>query len=146
MKHILILFILLLPVTLRAQPYEHAAGIRAGYTSSINYKYFFIYRLNAIEADVGYNNHGLHISGLFEHHWELFGSDLWFAYLGGGMFVGMWDEQFSMGIAGVAGVEYALRKTPLNFGFDWRPMLNAYEGFDNDFLDFGLTVRYRFKI
>lgn len=146
MKYLLILGILLLPVTLLAQPYQHAAGIRAGYTSGLNYKGFFQHRLNAIEADVGYNNHGLNISVLFEHHWELFGSDQWFAYLGGGMFGGIWDEQFSMGIVGVAGIEYALRKTPLNFGFDWRPMLNAYEVFDNDFLDFGLTVRYRFKI
>lgn len=146
MKQLLILGILLAPAVLFAQPYEHAAGIRAGYTSAINYKGFFLHRMYAIEADVGYNNHGLHISALFENHWELFGNDQWFAYLGGGIFVGRWDEQFSMGIAGVAGIEYTLRKTPLNFGFDWRPMLNAYESFDKDLLDFGLTVRYRFKI
>lgn len=146
MKRIIIIGILLLPFSIRAQPYQHAAGVRAGYTSGLSYKGFFLHRMNAIEAGVGYNRHGLNISALFLVHRELFGNDQWLAYFGGGLFGGEWDEEFSMGITAVGGLEYTLRKTPLNFGLDWRPMMNAYSIFAYDFLDFGLTVRYRFKI
>ena len=146
MKYIIIFGILLLPLGLQAQPYEHAAGVRAGYTSSINYKGFFLHSMNAIEAGVGYNKHGLNISALFQIHKELFGDDQFLAYFGGGLFGGQWDDEFSIGLAAVGGIEYTLRKTPLNFGLDWRPMMNVYRNFGYDFLDFGLTVRYRFKL
>jgi hypothetical protein len=146
MKRIIIIGILLLPITLWAQPYEHSAGVRAGYTSGLNYKGFFLYSMNAIEISLGYNRHGLNISGMFEVHKELFGKDRWFAYFGGGLFGGQWDEELSMGLAAVGGLEYSLRKTPLNFGLDWRPMLNVYRSFGYDLLDFGLTIRYRFKL
>jgi len=146
MKITVILGILVLATTMSAQPYEHSAGIRAGYTSGIYYKGFFLHRMNAIEVGVGYNQHGINISGLFLVHKELFGDEQWLAYFGGGLYGGEWDEEFSIGITAVGGVEYTLRKTPLNFGLDWRPMLNAYRTFGYDLLDFGLTVRYRFKL
>lgn len=146
MKRIIIIGILLLPFSLWAQPYQHSAGVRAGYTSGISYKGFFLHRMNAIEAGVGYNRHGLNISAQFLVHRELFGDDQWLGYFGGGLFGGEWDEDFSLGLVAVGGIEYTLRKTPLNFGLDWRPMMNAYRNFGFDFLDFGLCVRYRFKI
>ncbi|MCP4312556.1 MAG: hypothetical protein GY790_14940 [Bacteroidetes bacterium] len=140
----LVIGILLLPASMQAQPYEHAGGVRAGYTSGLNYKGFFLHSMNAIEVDVGYNRYGLNISGLFEFHLEPFRSSQWLAYFGGGIFGGEWEEELSLGLKAVGGIEYTLRKTPLNFGFDWRPMVNVYRSFGYDFLDFGLTVRYRF--
>ena len=68
-----------------------------------------------------------------------------FIYLGGGAFGGQWDEEFSLGVAAVAGIEYTLRDLPLNFSLDWKPMLNIYAVFEPDWLDFGLSIRYRFK-
>ena len=64
---------------------------------------------------------------------------------GGGGFGGDWDEEFSLGVAAVAGIEYTLRDLPLNFSLDWKPMLNLYAVFEPDLLDFGLSIRYRFK-
>lgn len=145
MKRLFILIFLFLPLGLMAQPYQHSAGVRAGYTSGLSYKGFFLHSMNAIELNVGYNRHGLNISGLFDYHMELFGDEQWHAYFGGGPFAGEWDEEFSLGIVAVAGVEYQLRKTPLIFGLDWRPMLNAYRNFDYDLVDFGLNIRYRFS-
>jgi hypothetical protein len=50
-----------------------------------------------------------------------------------------------LGIAGMAGIEYTLRDVPLNFSLDWKPMLNLYRNFQEDLVDFGVSVRYRFK-
>jgi len=138
--------ILLLTASIEAQPYEHAGGVRAGYTSGLTYKGFFLHRMNAIELNLGYNRHGLNISGLFIVHTEPFRSKRWLPYFGGGLFGGKWEDEFSLGLVAVGGIEYTLPKTPLNFGFDWRPMLNTYRTFGYDFLDFGLTIRYRFKL
>jgi hypothetical protein len=138
--------ILLLSATGQAQTYDHAGGVRAGYTSGLSYKGFFLHSMNAMELDLGYNRHGLSIAGLYEIHMEPFRSSRWLAYFGGGVFGGKWDEDFSMGLVAVGGIEYTLRKTPLNFGLDWRPMLNTYKNFGYNLLDFGLTIRYRFKL
>jgi hypothetical protein len=127
-----------------AQPYNHAAGIRAGYSSGISYKGFRLHHMWAVEADLLYNQHGFNLTGLYEHHLEPFHNKRTFLYLGGGLYGGDWDQEFSAGIAAVAGIEYTLRDLPLNFSLDWKPMLNIYALFEPDFLDLGLSIRYRF--
>ena len=140
--------ILLIPwqKELKAQPYKHSVGIRAGYSSGISYKGFRLHRMSAFEVDFLYNKHGLNLGVLYEYHLEPFKkSTRTFIYLGGGAFGGQWDEEFSLGVAEVAGIEYTLRDLPLNFSLDWKPMLNIYAVFEPDWLDFGLSIRYRFK-
>jgi len=129
---------------LTAQPYNHSGGIRAGYSSGITYKGFRLHRMGAYEADIMYNRHGFNISALYEHHLEPFRNERLLLYLGGGAFGGDWDEEFSLGVLTVAGLEYTLRDLPLNLGLDWRPMLSIYRSLSPDFLDFGLCIRYRF--
>jgi hypothetical protein len=129
---------------LSAQPYNHAAGIRAGYSSGISYKGFRLHKMWAIEADLLYNRNGLNITALYEHHLEPFNSKRAYIYLGGGPFGGKWDEEFSLGVAAVAGLEYTIRDLPINFSLDWKPMLGLYTQLEQDLLDFGLSVRYRF--
>jgi len=131
---------------LSAQPYEHSVGIRAGYSSGIVYKAFFRHRPTAIEGGILYNRHGFNVSGLLEYHPEVFRNDRILVYVGGGAFVGEWDDEFSLGIAGVTGIEYVLRDLPLSFGAEWKPMLNLFEDFEPDWLDFGVLIRYHFKI
>lgn len=138
--------ILFLCFSISAQPYEHSGGVRAGYTSGLTYKGFFLHSMNAIELNLGYNRHGLNISGLYVVHTEPFRNSRWLPYFGGGLFGGEWENEFSLGLVAVGGIEYTLHKTPLNFGFDWRPMLNAYRKTGYDLLDFGLCIRYRFKL
>jgi hypothetical protein len=140
----LMLVLFLEGADLRAQPYYHSVGIRAGYSSGITYKGFRLHRMGAYEADILYNPHGFNISALYEHHMEPFRNERFLIYVGGGAFGGDWDEEFSLGVLAVAGMEYTLRDLPLNFALDWRPMLNAYRTLDADFLDFGICIRYRF--
>jgi len=127
-----------------AQPYNHAVGIRAGYSSGISYKGFRLHKMWAIEADVLYNRNGLNITALYEYHLEPFNTKRAFIYLGGGPFGGKWDDEISLGIAAMAGFEYTVRDLPLNFGIDWKPMLGLYTQLEQDLLDFGLAIRYRF--
>lgn len=128
-----------------AQPYEHSVGVRAGYSSGISYKGFFRHRMAAVEASILYNRHGFNVNALYEYHLEPFRNKRLLVYLGGGAFGGGWDEELSLGIAGIAGIEYTLRDLPLNFSLDWKPMLNIYRNFQEDLVDFGVSVRYRFK-
>jgi len=130
---------------LDAQPYRHSAGIRAGYSSGITYKGFMLHRMSAFEVGFMYNRHGFNLGAPFEYHLEPFQKNSrTFVYLGGGAFGGDWDEEVSVGLAAVAGMEYTLRDLPLAFSIDWKPMLNIYADLEPDFLDFGLSIRYRF--
>jgi hypothetical protein len=128
----------------KAQPYMHSVGIRAGFSSGISYKGFRLHRMGAIEGSILYNRHGFNLSALYEQHWEPFRDEKMRLYLGGGAFGGDWDEEFSLGVLAVAGIEYTFRDQPINISLDWRPMLNVYRVFGTDFLDFGLCIRYRF--
>lgn len=131
---------------LHAQPYEHSLGIRAGYSSGITYKGFFRHSLNAVQVDALYNRHGLNLSVLYQVHIEPLKSKQWLLFAGGGPFGGNWENELSLGIAVVGGIEYTLRDLPLSFSIDWKPMMNAYRLFEIDFLDFGVSIRYRFSL
>jgi hypothetical protein len=133
-------------LTALSQPYEHAAGIRAGYSSGFTYKGFFLHRMSAIGLDVLYNPNGLNISAMYLVHAEPFRKGHWLFYTGGGPMGGTWDDFFSVGILAIAGVEYYLRDLPLTFGFDWKPMLGLYRFTHYDLIDLGFCIRYRFSL
>lgn len=142
----LILGLCLLTAGLSAQPYEHAGGVRAGYSSGLTYKGFFRYKMTAVEADLLYNRHGFNLTGLYEYHMEPFRNDRWIVYVGGGAFGGDWEGAFSLGLTAIGGIEYIIRDLPINLSLDWKPMLNLIQVMEADFLDFGLSIRYRFKL
>lgn len=131
---------------LDAQPYRHAIGIRAGYSSGITYKGFFRYQMSAVEADILYNQHGFNLTGMYLYHIEPFRNDRWLLYVGGGAFGGDWDGAFSIGLTAAFGMEYVVRDLPLNFSLDWKPMANLFRETEADFLDFGFSIRYRFRL
>lgn len=134
------------PSELHAQPYRHAAGIRAGVSSGISYKGFLLHRMSAFQLDFLYNNHGLNLDALYEYHLEPFiRNKRTLLYLGGGLSGGEWDEDFALGLVAVAGMEYTLRDLPLNFSVDWKPILNLIVDIEPLWFDFGLSIRYRFK-
>ncbi len=146
-ENILILALLVpCSLNLHSQPYEHSLGVRAGYSSGITYKGFFRHRLTSVEADALYNRHGLNISALYGIHAEPFRSKQWLIYAGGGLFGGNWENDISLGITAVGGIEFVVRDLPLSFSMDWRPMLNIYRKFEADMLDLGVSLRYRFSL
>lgn len=142
----LIVILMIAPTVMKAQPYEHALGVRAGYSSGISYKGFFRYRMNAVGVDACYNRFGLNISLMYQFHLEPFRNDRWLVYAGGGAFGGDRDREFSTGVVGVAGIEYVPRDLPLTFGLDWKPLLSVYRDLEPDLADLGLSIRYRFGI
>jgi hypothetical protein len=142
----LILCALLAGSSLKAQPYEHSAGVRGGYSSGVTYKGFLRYQMNAIEVQALYNLHGFSVTALYEHHLEPFRNDRWLVYLGGGAFGGNWESEASAGIAAIGGLEFVIRDLPLNLSVDWKPMMNIFKVYEIDLLDFGISIRYRFKL
>jgi hypothetical protein len=58
-----------------------------------------------------------------------------FGSFGGGTFVG---------IRPMAGLDYKLEATPLNFSFDWRPIIGISQGGGFTAARFGLAARYTF--
>ena len=127
-----------------AQPYMHSVGVRAGYSSGVTYKGFRLHRMGAYEGSILYNRHGFNLSAMYEHHVEPFRNERFLVYAGGGAFGGDWDEEFSLGVIAVVGIEYTIRDIPLNLAVDWRPMFNVIRSPALDFLDFGFCIRYRF--
>ncbi len=146
MKLLIVIWILLLASSMSGQPYEHSLGIRAGYSSGITYKGFLRHQMAAIEADILYNSHGFNITGLYEYHLEPLHDRRWLIYFGGGAFGGNWEGEFSTGLSAVSGIEFNVRDLPLNFSLDWKPMMNVYKLFEIDLLDFGVSIRYHFKL
>ncbi|PID91133.1 MAG: hypothetical protein CSA96_09965 [Bacteroidetes bacterium] len=142
----LLILALQVPGELKAQPYEHALGIRAGYGSGLSYKAFFRHRMTAVRVDALYHEYGFSVSGALMYHWEPFRSDHWLFGVGGAGFAGKWDNATSLGINAVAEFSYVVRDLPLEFGLDWRPMLNLYRNTGTAFLDFGFVLRYRFSL
>ena len=129
---------------LLAQPYMHSVGVRAGYSSGVTYKAFRLHRMGAYEGSILYNRHGFNLSALYEHHLEPVRNERFLVFAGGGAFGGDWNEEFSLGIIGVVGIEYTIRDIPLNLAVDWRPMFNIIQSTELDLLDFGFSIRYRF--
>ena len=127
------------------QAYIHSGGVRAGFSSGITYKGFFD-RDAAIGIDALYNRNGLNLSLLYEYHIAPFRNDRYLFYFGGGPFAGQWGEEFSLGVAGVAGFEYIVRDIPLIFSVDWKPLFNIIMQTDYEIVDFGISIRYRFDI
>jgi len=140
----LLLALVITGMELRAQPYMHSVGVRAGYSSGITYKAFRLHRMGAYEGSILYNRHGFNLSALYEHHLEPFRNERFLFFAGGGAFGGDWDEQFSLGVVGVIGMEFTIRDIPLNLAVDWRPMFNIIQIAELDLLDFGVCIRYRF--
>ena len=120
------LFLLLSSVVASAQPYENAVGIRAGYSSGLNYKHITNDDL-VIEAKGLYNRHGFQFTGLLAYQFSPYDKKRLFYYAGGGIFGGNWEEEAAVGAALVIGSEYVFRDVPLAIGLEWKPMLNIFK-------------------
>ena len=143
-----ILFIVLTAASLQAQPYENAAGIRAGYSSGLNFKHITDDNL-VIEGDGLYNRHGFQFTGVLAYQFSPYDKKRLYYYVGGGVFGGNWIEdvfvgakEASVGAALVVGSEYVFREIPLTIGLEWKPMVSIFKTFHYAIPDIGLTVRF----
>ncbi|HNR19847.1 MAG TPA: hypothetical protein PKN75_03100 [Bacteroidia bacterium] len=157
MKRIFIFSIALCAfVTVKAQDYKTAAGVRFGASNGITLKHF-IKDDAALEGILAFRYRGFNFTGLYEKHFSnAFKVNRLNWYIGAGGNIGVidrdryrwYDEKdegtaLLLGIDGIIGIEYNFQEVPLNVSLDWKPMINltgVYFWGD----EVGLSIRYTF--
>ena len=147
-------------ITLKAQDYELAAGLRLGIPVSLSLKKS-LDGTNALEGFVGFRSFGfggnaLNVGGAYQRHYPL--TDVteglsWYWGAGASVvflsfqndFLGVQEGSVSIGAQGYLGLEYTLEDKPVSFSLDWVPTIyisgnQAIRGFGAD--NGALSVRY----
>lgn len=144
----------------QAQDYKWAAGLKfGGYENGISGKYF-LDQGTALEGLLGFRNHGLVVTGLYEIHQSAFEVPQLKFYYGFGAHIGSVGEgtyrtfngndryyqrpQLLLGVDGVVGLEYLIPETPIAISLDLNPRIEVATG---PFVDLapGLGIKYTFK-
>jgi hypothetical protein len=134
----------------KAQSYESAVGVRAGYYFTGTYKKF-LNESNAFEAYLGLSSYygvGVVVGALYQIHKPLDALEVdnlqW--YYGGGAYAGTgsyWaNANFYAGVNLNIGLDYRFDEFPINVSADWAPGLNLVGGFRPSWAVGGLAVRY----
>ena len=138
------------------KPYKGAVGLRFGYWSTLNLSgKFFINDNSAIELNLGtrsyFSARYVEVVGLYERYNSVSDVEGLNWYYGGGLSLGTYtdidDATLLVGLAGLAGIEYKFKDTPIAISLDWMPTFfisNSY--FTSSFAANrgGLAVRYTF--
>jgi hypothetical protein len=122
-----LLFTLASTLSLSAQNYDRAIGLRMGFPAGLTYKQFLnhsmaleilagIQRSTSIEGNAGFD-----VTALWENHSDSFVPELQFVY-GIGAHAGMFKDKSNIGMDGIFGLEYTLN-APVCFSFDIKPSL-----------------------
>ncbi len=144
------------PKSVLGQPYDKGIGIRVGVTNGISYKQF-IGENAAFEGIVGVQYGELKVTGLYELHSEALDSELLNWYYGAGGHIGFYSDGYNppysndnyniaqpvIGLDGIFGLEYQIKRVPFTIGADIKPFIEFTE--PHFYLrDVGLSVRYTF--
>ena len=157
MKRLLILLIVLFmgAISLNAQSgnstansssYKTAVGVKF-YPGAITLKHFFTTK-DAVELLGYFRNYGARITGLYEIHGDISNGGGLKWYVGPGAHVSFYSSSYgsggSVGVDGVAGLDYKVKTAPVNLSFDWQPSFDfkSLDGFIGDW--FGIAIRYTF--
>ncbi|MFD2864713.1 hypothetical protein [Mucilaginibacter antarcticus] len=145
---------------LQAQDYKWAAGLKfGGYENGISGKYF-IDNATALQGLIGFRDHGVVFTGLYENNHTAFEVPELKFYYGFGAHIGSAGQgiyrtfngsdrfyerpQLLLGLDGVVGLEYQIPETPIAVSVDLNPRIEVAKG---PFLDLapGLGIKYTFK-
>ncbi|MGE0079026.1 MAG: hypothetical protein AB7S48_14295 [Bacteroidales bacterium] len=141
--------------TSMAQDHNTALGLRVGYPSGITAKHFFG-KKSALEGIVSFGWGGVGLTGLYELHNEVSGTDGLNWYYGLGAHIATakadkhnpWEnksgDEFFLGADGIIGLEYTFKNAPINLSVDIMPIINVVES-PGIWFNAGLSVRYAFK-
>lgn len=129
-------------LTVSAQEYDWAAGIRFGGFNGLTLKQNN--GANALEfgASWGVGNY-LTVDGVYLWQQPVIGEGFTL-YYGGGAYVGLYGSDFAIGAEGVVGLEYKIANLPLAISLDYRPGLNVLPALDFNPGNFGLGIKYCF--
>jgi len=153
------LFLLFITTKSNAQDYKWAAGLKfGGYENGISGKYFMQSNV-ALEGILGFRNHGVVVTGLYEIHQPAFSVDKLKFYYGFGAHIGSagsgpyrrfngddriyTDARLLLGADGVLGLEFVIPQSPIAVSLDLNPRVELATG---PFFDIapGLGLKYTF--
>ena len=138
-----------------AQNYKNAIGLRLdlGEGSTLvgpAVKHFFSPR-SAGEFSVLFGDNTTMLGAEYQYHGPITNAGGLQWYAGGGASVGFFRyfgySQTDIWLRPLAGLDYKIGEVPLNFAFDWRPMVRLTHGDAGNRLSaarFGLAARYTF--
>ena len=126
-----------------AQDYQHAAGVRLGVSSGA-----FTYKQpingNAIEAMLWVNwDSGFALAGLYEWSMPII-TEGFNLYYGAGVHLGVFSENFALGIDAILGIEYKIPSVPFALSLDYKPSLSLLPDVGVDFVNLGLGIKFTF--
>jgi hypothetical protein len=155
----LLLAVLLMSKRSSAQDYKTAVGLKfGGYENGPSIKYFTTDDV-ALEGVLGFRDHGIVITGLYEIHLPAFGAAGLKFYYGAGAHIGSegagvyqtiggGNETYAtahilLGVDGVLGLEYKIPQAPIAISLDLNPRAELATG---PFFDIapGLGLKYTF--
>ncbi len=126
--------------------YKSAIGAKV-WPFAANFKTFVGNRDRAVEL-LAYFNNGFRVTGLYEFHTDLTTQGNLKLYVGFGGHAGYYTKTgdkdgMTLGVDGVAGLDYKFNKIPLNLALDWQPsfeFITPSTGFQGN--RGGLAVRF----
>ena len=146
-----------------AQPYSNAVGLRAGWPYALTFKHYFDAQ-SALEIYGGIRPYSggyrsSNISVAYQRHYDLgLSGDLaplrWYWGAGASAFLWRYRNSFrgnrddfasaTIGLNGYLGLEYTFTQTPISLTFDWVPTISLGDIFDRSFgaESGGLGIRY----
>ena len=142
-KYLMMAALLVATLTVSAQDYNWAAGLRFGNLQGIAGKVQL--DGNAIEVGLATDlSDYLRLDAVYEFQQPVIGEGFHF-YYGGGAYTQLGDQYFGLGAEAVAGLEYRIPiDFPLAVSLDYRPLINLVGGFGADLVNFSFGVKYCF--
>lgn len=129
-------------LSVSAQDYEWAVGLRGGGFSGITAKQNR--GENAIEAGLSFGTGSINIDGVYLWQQPVIGEGF-HLYYGAGAFVGLGGNYLGLGAEGVIGLEYRLPiDLPLAVSVDYRPSLSIIPEVNLGVYNFGFGIKYCF--
>lgn len=141
-KFLVMAAIMVAALSVSAQDYNWAVGIRGGVFSGLTAKKTI--DQNAIEAGLSIGSGHFNIDGVYQ--WtEPVIAEGFHLYYGAGAYVGLANSYFGLGAEAVLGLEYRIPiSLPLAVSIDYRPAINVIPAIDFNFINFGLGIKYCF--
>lgn len=130
--------------------YTAAIGIRAGLSTGLTAK-LLLGEHTGFELIAGAElSNGTFVALLYEYHGEIISNSGLRWFLGGGANYKAKSSKKSSkkeywGVNAIAGIDWKVKRVPLNFSLDLKPIVHLGGGFSGDiYFDGGVSMRYTF--
>ena len=145
-KFLMMAALMVATLTVSAQDYNWAVGVRGGALSGLTAKKNL--GDNAIEAGLSLGTHTINVEGTYQWQQPII-TDGFSLYYGVGAYAGLYTFEntgyLHLGAEGILGLEYKIPGAPIALSVDYRPTFNILGGFGySNFYNFGLGVKFCF--